>query len=125
MIEEALRSKLLSNTTLAGLVSDRIYILKLPQNPTYPAVTFFKLTGQRHLDLDVAFPYFQFDIWASSYSSAREVANKIRTSLIREKGTWGSVKIINAIFINEFDLYEDETGIFHIVSEFKIIHKGE
>ncbi len=125
MIEEATRSKLLSNITLAGLVSDIIDILKLPQNPVYPAVTFFKITGHRHSDLDIAYPYFQCYSWGSTYASAREVANQIRISLIREKGTWGSVKIINAVFINEFDLYEDDTGIFHIVSEFKIIYKGE
>lgn len=125
MIEEAIRSKLLSNATLAELVSGRIYILKLPQNPVYPAITFFKVTGQRHFDLDVAFPYFQFDSWAKTYSGAREIANLIRTTLIREKGIWGSVKIVNSVFINEFDLYENDTGIFHIVSEFKIIYKGE
>lgn len=125
MIEEAVRKKLLASQDLRNLVGDRIYVLKLPQNPTYPAVTFFKASNPRHHDLDIAYPRFQFDVWAASYEAAKNVADEIRKALQREKGDWSGIKVIQGVYLNEIDLYEDDTKIYHIVSDYKIIYKGE
>jgi len=39
MIEESLKTKILADTDVTDDIGQRLYILKLPQKPTYPAVT--------------------------------------------------------------------------------------
>lgn len=125
MIQEALRKKLIEYKDLYNLVKERIYILKLPQNPTYPAITYFRVSNPRHHDIDVSYTRFQFDSWASSYSIARNVANKIRKAIQREKGVWDGIKIIQVVYLNESELYENDTKIFHIVTDFQILYREE
>ncbi len=125
MIEEALRTKVLSDSDVTGAIGQRLYILKLPTNPTYPAVTYFKVSNPRHHDLDVAMPRFQFDVWAQSYITARDVAGYIRKALQREKGNWSGVSILQAVYEGETDLYEPDTEIYHIALDFKILYRGE
>lgn len=130
MIEEALRTKVLSDSDVTDAIGQRLYIKKLPENPTYPAVTYSKISGPRHHDVDVAYPRFQFDVWTDattedSYKKARDVATKIRKALQRESGDWSGVRVIQAVFLNEMDDYEPDTKLYHYISEFKIIHRGE
>lgn len=125
MIQEALRKKLLAHTPLSDLVGERIYILKLPQNPVLPAITYFRVSSPRHHDINVSFARFQFDSWALSYSEVRDVAKEIRKAIQREKGIWDGVKVIQGVYINETEMYENETEIYHIASDFKIIYREE
>ncbi len=125
MIQETLRKKLIRHEDLYNLVKERIYILKLPQNPTYPAITYFKVSSPRHHDLAVSYPRFQFDSWASSYSVARSVANEIRKAIQREKGIWDGIKVIQVVYLNESELYENDTKIYHIVTDFQILYREE
>lgn len=125
MIQEALRKKLLAHTPLSDLVGERIYILKLPQNPVLPAITYFRVSSPRHHDINVSFARFQFDSWALSYNEVRDVAKEIRKAIQREKGIWDGVKVIQGVYINETEMYESETEIYHIASDFKIIYREE
>jgi len=125
MINKALRNKLLEHTALYDLVKERIYVLKLPQNPELPAITFFRVSNPRHHDLDISYPRFQFDSWASTYVVARNIANEIRKALQREKGIWNGIKVIQGVYLNEMEFYEDSTEIFHIATDFKILYREE
>jgi len=125
-IEVTLRNMLLANTDLSNKVGGkRVYILKLPQNPTYPAIVYFKVSNPRHHDLDVAYPRFQFSVFAKTFKEAKEVADLIRFVLQREKGVSGGIPIIQGVYLNETDLYENDTQLYHIASDYKIIYKGE
>ena len=125
MIQEVLRAKLIAHEDLYNLVKERIYILKLPQNPTYPAITYFRVSSPRHHDIDVSYPRFQFDSWASTYEEARNVANEIRKAIQREKGLWNGIKIIQVVYLNEVEMYENDTKIYHIVTDFQILYREE
>lgn len=124
MIETAIRNKLLDRSEIQSLVSRRIYYKDLPQNPTYPAITFFLVSGTRHHDIDVGYPRYQFDSWAETYAQAVELARQIRLALQREKGTWGSYEVIQGVFLNEADVEEpDDSSLYHRASDFKIIYR--
>ena len=125
MLEEALRAKVLSSTDVTDDIGQRLYMLKMPQSPTYPAVTYFKVSRPRHHDIDVAYPRYQFDTWAENYLTARRVADNIRRALQREKGTWGNVKVIQGVYLDESDDYEPDTKLYHIATDYKIIYRSE
>lgn len=129
-IEEAIYSYLKDNAGLAALVSDRIYPLTMPQNCTMPAVTYRKVSGPRihtmGTDPGLAYPRFQFSCWGSSYSSAKNVAKKVQAALQDYKGQMGGalgVVVQASIMENELDLYEPDTGLYHIPVDLVIWHE--
>ena len=124
-IEQATKNKLLARTQIVAIVNNRIYYPYLPQTPVYPAISFFLISGQRHHDIDVAYPYYQFDSWALTYMQAIQLANEIRLALQREKGIWDGIPIIQGVFKNETDVEEpNNPNLFHRASDFEIIYKG-
>lgn len=125
MIQEELRAKLIEYEDLYDLVGERIYILKLPQKPTLPAITYYRVSNLRHHDIDVSYPRFQFDSWASTYEEVRNVANEIRRALQREKGLWNGIKVIQVVYLNEVEMYENDTEIYHIATDFQILYREE
>jgi hypothetical protein len=122
-IEEAIRKKLIANNDLKAKIGERIYILKLPQNPTFPAVVYFKVSNPRHHDIDVAYPRFQFSIFAEKYSEAKEISDLIRGLLQREKGVFYGMPVIQGVYLNEVDFYENDSELYHIASDYKIIYR--
>lgn len=124
-IEQAIKNKLLARTQIVAIVNNRIYYPNLPQNPTYPAIIFFLLTGLRYHDIDVAYPYYQFDSWAPTYMQSIQLANEIRLTLQREKGIWDGISVIQGVFKNETDVEEpNNPNLFHRASDFEIIYRG-
>lgn len=125
MIEEALKAKVLVSSDVTNDISSRLYLLKLPQNPTYPAVTYFKVSNSRHHDLNIAMPRYQFSVWGTDYKIVRRIANNIRLALQREKGVWSGISVIQAVYLGETDFYENDTKLYQVAQDYKIIYKGE
>lgn len=123
-IEQAILNKLLARTQITALVSTRIYYAIKPQTPTYPCISFFRVSNIREHDIDVGKVYFQFDCWSLTYIQAVQVANEIRIALQREKSILDTIPIIQGVYLNEIDLYEPDTKLHHIALDMNIIYKG-
>ena len=123
MIENALRKKLLSFPDFKEIIGERLYILSLPQNPTLPAATYFKLPSQRHSDIDVAMADFQIDGWTCSYSHAQKLSQALRFAIQREKGIWSGLYIISVVLDFENIDYEPDTKIYHAISQYRIKYR--
>jgi len=130
-LEESLYAYLKAYAGLSALVGSRIYPLILPQPPTLPAVTYFKvsLVNKRTL----ASPSnvlkqvrVQFSCWADTYSEAKSVAAQVKLALQDfrgEMGGAGGVQVLDGNIINEQDLYETDTGIYHVPVDVLIMHE--
>jgi len=123
-IEQAIKTFLLTKTAITNIVSQRIYYSTLPQTPVYPAISFFRISNIRQHDLDVGSVYYQFDIWSLKYIQSVELSNEIRLALQREKSVMSGIPIIQGVFLNEQDFYENDTKLFHVALDFKIIYRG-
>ena len=125
-IEEALSAYLNSKTELIDIVGDRIYPIVLPQNPTYPALTYFKVSGLALHDADIAYPRFQLSSWGEDYADVKTLAAAVKEVMQRFKGIMGGtggVKVSQVVYENELDLYDSVTGIYHIPADYKIIYR--
>ena len=111
------------STTLAALIGTRVYRTKLPQNPTLPAVTYWKVSGNRLHDLTgptgQSDPRFQVSCWARTSATAEDVAEAVRVRLDGWTST-GGVQV--AELVNETDLYDDEVEIYHVALDFVLMH---
>ncbi len=90
----------------------RIYPMILPQQPTYPAVTYQRIDGPResalNSDMGIPNPRIQIDAWGSSYASALAVAEQIRAALVRQVWTENGVSVLDALIDDDRDLFEDD-----------------
>ena len=111
-IESALRTFLLDDATVAGLVGTRIYPQILPQNPTYPALSFQRVSAVRLRALDgvvgVAQARFQIDCWALTYAQCRALASAVRVRLDGYRGDMDGIHVGATTLENDQDIYEDD-----------------
>ncbi len=131
-LEEAIYTYLKTHSGLSSLVGTRIYPLVLPQSINLsdgPAVTFFKVSyvGERVLggsNPKTVRSRFQFSCWAKTYASAKSVAVQIKSALQDYSGTvggTGGVKILDANPVDERDIYEQDTGVYHVPVDVTIL----
>ncbi len=126
-IEEALKTYLEADATVGGLVSTRVWPMKLKDGWTLPAITYQRISGPRTHDTNGptgrATPRFQVDCWADSYSGVRALAVAVRARLDGAKGTIGGEANVGGIYIDsERDIYEDEIKVYRVSMDFMVPH---
>ena len=122
-IEQAIKIFLLKKTEITNIVGQRISYATLPQGPTYPYLTFFRINNINAHDIDVSSVYFQFDSWALTYIAAVELASQVRKALQREKRVLSGINVIQGVYLNEDYNYESDTKLHLVSSDFKIIYR--
>ncbi|MFJ5625446.1 DUF3168 domain-containing protein [Peribacillus loiseleuriae] len=122
MLEVDLRNHLLSHESLKNYIGARLYPGWIPENAAMPSVAFLGVSGVRHHDIDVAYPRYQFSVFSPRYLEAKEITAEIRNILQRYKGKMGNTNIIQVVFQNEYESYEQDTKLYHIAIDFKFIY---
>jgi hypothetical protein len=130
LIEQALMTYLLAQSGITDLVSTRIYFTRAPQDVDQPYIVFFKISGLRFHSHDgsseLANPQFQFSIFASNYGTGKNIAAAIQTALQGYSGTMGGdggVAVGSCLYLNEYETYERETELNHIIVEYEFMHE--
>ena len=123
IIEQAIKIFLLTKTEITDLTTvNRINYSVLPQGPIYPWITFFRYSNPISNDIDLVHTYLQFDVWASTYVGAIELAAILRGVLNREKATLSGFGIKQISFENEGYMYEPDTKLHHSDVSFKVVY---
>lgn len=135
-LEEALVTHLETLAPLGVLIGAgdamRLYPLVLPNGPTYPAVTYRRIDGERFSalasDTGLAHPTLELDSWAKTYEGARAVAAELMTALKRQSWTAAGINVRDALLVGDEDLVEDDvtdagrTVVFRVITAFEFIH---
>jgi hypothetical protein len=124
-IETALGAHL---CTFVALVGNRVHDKRLPQEPTFPALTFQRISTLPLYSHQGYSGYtecrFQISCWAMSQASVRQVAAQVRTALDGYAGLMSADTQVGHCFcIGDRDFYEPETKRFHAPLDFKIAFK--
>ncbi len=126
-IETDLLTHLLADGPVAALVDDRIDPIKLPQSPTYPAITYEIISDIPHRSLDgdsdLERVRVRLHCWAATYTGAIDLAGKVRNSVADFSGTMGSTKVPSVKFETWNDLFEDVPEVYRRVVDFIIAHR--
>ncbi len=126
-LHEALFSYLKTYAGLTALVGTKIYPLQIPQNVNVPAVV-YQLISQERMhslggDKGMTSPSMQLTSYATTYNTAKNVAEQVRIALQNYTGTMGSgVTIQSVLMTSEFDGYESDTLYYFVEQEFKIYY---
>lgn len=131
-LEQALFNYLSTYAGLVSLLGTRVYPLRLPQGPTYPAITYFKVSNTRVRTMGApnlgGRPRVQVSCWGETYASAKAVANQVRAALDGYgPATMGGVGglVVKAVQLeNEQDLEHNKPDLVEIALDFTIWHLG-
>ena len=117
-IEQAIYSILAGNSPVAAVVGTRIYQVKMPDNPTLPAISYQTVFGSMVESFTgysgLKNPVISIDCWAKTAGAAHELAEKVRTALHGYAGTYSDITIDNVLEWTHTDLYDSDTEIYHV-----------
>lgn len=65
-------------------------------------------------------PVFQLSCWAETMESVRILAQKLIDAVDNHTGQMTPVERVTALHINDQDLYDPETGLYHIPIDFEL-----
>jgi len=126
-LEAVLYAHLASYAGLVAIVSDRIYPMIMPQDPTYPSITFQRIDGPREhafvMDAGLAHPRIQVDSWGKSYASVKSVATQLRGALERWADETTNPVVLDSLLDNDEDTQEAETGLYRIRQDWVIWYR--
>ena len=123
MFSNELRAYLLSVPEITALIGNRLYPGWFPENVVYPAVAYLAASDVSHHDLAVAYPRYQFSCMSPRYLEAKTVAAEIRNALQRFKGNMGGTRVIQGVWDGAREIYEPDTKLYHIATDFKMIYR--
>lgn len=126
MIEKDLKTYLLAQAGVSALVGTRVYASHLPQQPTLPAITFNRITGQRELmhsgRSGLAHPQFQVDCWADDYTEVKQLAEQVRLVLEGYGGSMGSSTGCAVVWFGDIDDFDEESESYRVIITVEIWH---
>lgn len=125
-LEIGLYNRLAGVSPLPTSADDRVYP-RLPQNVTFPAIRYQRISTLRRHALDsevgVAEALVQVDCMAESYLEAKTLADEVRTQLHGYAGAWSTLTAHLVSLETETDLDEiDGDNIRHWVSQRYLIY---
>lgn len=131
-IEQAIKKELMVASGVTDLISTRLYYVRAPQNVTKPYVVFFKVSAPREYSHNgvsgLAQSRFQFSCFATTYYVAKQITEAIRAAIEAFSGTMGGdggAGVGSCFCVNESDMYEDDTQLFHVAVDYLIWHHEE
>lgn len=119
-LESKVYSALVATTRITDTVGTRIYPLILPQEPTLPAITYQRITGekQNHLEgyANLEQVRLQIDIWGTTLTGCKTMSTVVHSVL-------GAAPDFKALLIYDMDLseyLEDGTILYRISQDYSI-----
>lgn len=129
VLEEGIYSYLTTYAGLVSLIGTRVYAFRIPQEATLPCMTYQRISTPRRLTHDtsgagndLSYPRFQFDCWATTYASAKAIADQLHAALNGRKGTTGGVMVRGALIADERPSYEPEANLYRVSCDYIIWH---
>jgi len=125
-IATLLRAALTGDTAVAAIVSTRIYPVKLPQTPTYEAISYARVSNtERNGSTALRETRFQINCWADTYIKAGALAAAVKTALEGYTNTSQTPGIKMALVVNELDDYDDEVKVYREIVDVILTTTGD
>lgn len=107
----------------------RVYPPPVPDNPTYPLVTYQQISDPRTYVMEgpdgFVFARFQFNCWALTSSAARFVAESLRIILSGYRGSSDDINIQAAFLLGGPKDYDNEAKAHRVVQDYRVIFKDQ
>jgi hypothetical protein len=127
-IEGAILARATAHAGLNALIAGRLYTLRMPQNPTYPAVVVTRIAETYEhasgADETTRRALFQFSCWDTEYEDAKDVVDQVVSAFSRYSGTLDSTVIEQVFMENQQDFYDDEAEKHHVAIDATVWYRA-
>jgi hypothetical protein len=118
MIGPAIRSILLADSTISGLVGTRIYPLELPLDCSFPALTYAIISDPYQIVMRSA--RCQINCWSEDYTERETLKDAVENALTFYTGLQNGETIEIIWPIGPYDHIKDDSGFFYLPYDFKV-----
>lgn len=120
-----LYKKLLDTSSIFNIVGSRIFPLTMPQGESFPCLIYQEQTRESNDTKSGASTFdkvaIQIDVYASTYKSAKALAEHVRTALDRYSGTLEGTTFDQVVFVDESDEgLQEEHRVFRVLQSYQI-----
>ena len=131
-LEKAVRSVLINDATVSGLVSTRMYPMRRPQGSALPAIVYQNVFSKQSESLEtqssVRRTRLGVEAVAATYGGTKTLRNAIESALVNYTGTVESETIYSLRLESVVDLDESlspggQFGAFRTIMDFVIWHE--
>ncbi len=124
MIEQAVYDILRNDALVEAIAGDRIYPLLMPQNATYPAITYQRISTDRARSLSGR-DYekrvrLQVDVWSKTFGEAKSLSTAVAAALDDYAGVLAGLQIGACSLVDERDEFESKADYFRSSLDFLI-----
>lgn len=129
-LEQGLISYLKAYAGLSAIIGTRVFGFRIPQKSSLPCLTVQRISTPREQThdtsgaSDLAHPRFQFDAWATTNESSKDITDQLRTALNGKTGSIGTapyaVVIQGALVDDETPEIDPETEYYRTRSDYII-----
>jgi len=115
-IPALVKGALSADAGVTAIVATRIYPIKLPQNPTYEALTYQRIsnTGQDGTST-LRMSRWQINCWAEQYGEAQVLATAVKAALEEYINLLGTPGINMARVVNELDDWDEDAEVYRVI----------
>jgi hypothetical protein len=118
-LETSLYLHLSTHVDIQPLVGNRVYPVLLPQNPTYPAITYRRDDDSRYSTLDGNQNAFVdasliLDAWGETYAAAKNLADEIKAALQNLTGDMSGLTVNRVHMGGYVEVYETEVQAYRV-----------
>lgn len=128
MIAPGIRLALLADGPVAALVTDRVYFVKLPQKPTYPAITLELISGDPHNCLNslpaLTWSRVRVNCWAKTYEAAYGLATAVETALNGQQISVTGLEVRSVVADGMRDFFEPNVEAYYATQDYRIWHRA-
>ena len=119
------RGKLASGT-IAAIVGTRVYPSLLPQTPTYPALTYQRISNTaQNGSTALRQSRWQVNCWATTYIGAQALATVVKAAMEEWTDTDQAPMVKMCQVVNEIDDYDDEVDVHRVIVDLMIDTIGD
>ncbi|WP_295991569.1 DUF3168 domain-containing protein [Rugamonas sp.] len=124
----AVRGLLSRSTALTTLIAGRLYQDVMPDNPTYPSVTYQKVDDGNSVgstsNPGICWAILQVSTWSRTRLEAAAIVLAVSRALDRTRNvTVNGIQVDDCFGLNNADSYDSETRIYFTHSKFKIHYR--
>lgn len=125
MIEFGILNRLVADPTIAALIGANVTAVLLPEDTTYPAVTYQRASTVRDYDTSGAVSLstirLQVDSWSEDYVQVKQLDAAVRACLDGFSGTLpNGTYVDNTTVDSSYDLYESTARLHRVSTDFLI-----
>ncbi len=123
--DSKLYTRMANYSGISTLVGTRIYPLILPQNVTFPAVVYQRISGTaQNGTTSIREARYQLSCWSATFSGTKALADQVRGAM-EEWSSGGTGTLVRMCrVVNELDDYEPDEKVYRTIIDV-ILHIDE